>query len=137
MFTGANRLVGVDISTRLRMTFSCVTCSTLSKPNGEDNSYLRHANMNCLHRSVLTSHIHTGKSVRTGGNHIVNITGASRKYELSSPFSFGNVTQATCGTSYTISWKCPHREVGSHRWVDVMSATLLLYFQNDGALCTS
>ena len=34
--TGANRLAGVDISTRLSMTFACVT---LSKLYGGDNCY--------------------------------------------------------------------------------------------------
>jgi len=38
------------------MTFMCVICATLSKLKGGDNSYLLHANMSCLHRSVLTSH---------------------------------------------------------------------------------
>ena len=73
LLTGANRRSGVDISTILCMTFARVTCVTLSKHNGGDNSYLRDANMCCLHRYVLkTSHmlpignIHTGKSVRTG-----------------------------------------------------------------------
>jgi len=49
-YTGANRLVGVDIPTRLCMTYARVTCVT-SKLNGGDNSYLS---------SVLTSHmLHT------------------------------------------------------------------------------
>ena len=64
IITGDHRHVGVDISTTLCMTFVCVTCVTLSKPNGGDNSYLRHSNMSCLHRSVLIkSHrLHTRTS---------------------------------------------------------------------------
>jgi len=63
IYTGANLIVGVvvgvDISTRLRMTLARATCVPLSKPNGEDNSFLRDTN------------------------------------ELSLPFVFDNVTQAT------------------------------------------
>ena len=56
MITGANRVAGVDISTRLCLTFARVTCVTLSELKGEDNSYLCDANM---------SWTHTGKSIRT------------------------------------------------------------------------
>jgi len=37
MFTGVNRLAGVDVSMRLCMTFPCVTCVMFSELNGGDN----------------------------------------------------------------------------------------------------
>ena len=52
-FTGAKRLAGVDMSTRLCMTYVRVICVKWSKLNGKDNSYLRDENMSCFHRSVL------------------------------------------------------------------------------------
>ena len=80
-YTGAILLAGVDISTRLCMTFARVTYVTLSKLNGGDNSYLRDANIGCLHRSVLTT------SHRLHANIIHNLE------KISSPASrFATVT---------------------------------------------
>ena len=76
VFTGENRLDGVNIPMKLCMMFARVTCGMLSKLNGG----IHHANMSCLHHSVLTT------------LHMLHAR-----------------------TSYTILWKYPHRQVGSHR----------------------
>jgi len=48
---------------------------------------------------------------------------ASRKYELSPPFSLTASCRLHAWTSYTISLMWPHRQVGSPRWSNISIAS--------------
>jgi len=65
-YTGANRQPGWDIFTRLCVTLARVTCVTLSKLNGGDNSYLRDSGYTRERHAQSRGNVLAGLSVRTG-----------------------------------------------------------------------